>query len=238
MTMRSARPVEGSIGEHDAGARRAHLALDDDGDVHVGLREAALGAVEDGARAEQRGPAAPDGVHDGVGAADVEEGLVHARERRGLGVLRGGRGAHRDGLVDVAAGQGTVGRDDRRPPASRASAWSATSSRAAARGGLERERCRRRRRRRSCSASRARRPLSSQNAAYAGAATTKPAGTGGPPGSARPGWRPCPPANATSSRERSAKGRTACSRARAAVVLMRAPREARSSGSLGGGGRG
>ena len=40
------------------------LALDDDGDVHVGLREAALGAVEDRAGAEQRGPAAPDGVDD------------------------------------------------------------------------------------------------------------------------------------------------------------------------------
>ena len=63
--------------------------MDDDGDVHVGLPEALLGPVEDGAGAEQRGPAAAYGVDDLVGAADVEEGLVHSGEGRRLGVLSG-----------------------------------------------------------------------------------------------------------------------------------------------------
>ena len=82
--------------EHHAGPRRRHLTLHDHRDVHVCLTEAALGAIEDGARAEQRRPAATHGCDDLVRPADVEEGLVHAREGRGRGVLARRRRAHGD----------------------------------------------------------------------------------------------------------------------------------------------
>ena len=90
------RPLAGSIVNITPARVDSDLALDDDRDVHVGLAEAALGAVEDRAGAEQRRPAAAHRVDHRVGAADVEEGLVHARERRRLGVLGGRRRAHRD----------------------------------------------------------------------------------------------------------------------------------------------
>ena len=82
--------------EHHARARASHLALDDHGDVHVGLAKTALGPVEDRAGTEQRRPAAAHRVDDGVVTADVEEGLVHTREGGRLGVLGGRRRAHRD----------------------------------------------------------------------------------------------------------------------------------------------
>ena len=206
MTMRSSRPERRVDREHHAGARGLDLALDDHGDVHVGLREAALGAVEDGAGAEQRRPAAAHGVDDRVGAADVQEGLVHAGERRRLGVLAGRRRAHGDRGV-LAAGRARVGlrrwrraasraparprracaRSSRRPPSAAVSSTSRPSS---------------------ASITRSRRPFSSQNAAYAGAPTTKPGGTGSPAAVISPRFAPLPPAKSTSVFRRSPKRRT------------------------------
>ena len=101
--------------EHHAGARGVHLALHDDGDVHVGLPEAVDAPVVDRARAEQRAPAAAHGVDDRVGAADVEERLVHAGKGGDVGVLGRCRRAHGDGqdrIFTRPAGQLAVLRAD------------------------------------------------------------------------------------------------------------------------------
>ena len=67
-------------GEHNACTVDVDLPLDDDCDVHVGLRKTLLCAIENRPCAEQRPPAASHGVDDGIGAACVQERLVHARE--------------------------------------------------------------------------------------------------------------------------------------------------------------
>ncbi len=97
---RSARWVDR---EHHSGSGRTDLALDDHGDVHLGLRQPLVGAVVDRPGAEERAPAALDGHDDRIGAARVQVGLVHAGERGGLGVLCGRGGAHSDGRIGIAA---------------------------------------------------------------------------------------------------------------------------------------
>ncbi len=99
--------------EHHARARRLDLALHDHRDVDVGLAEALLRAVEDRARTEQRGPAAAHRVGHGAAALDVQEGLVHARERGRLGVLRGRGRAHRHRCPVLALAHLRVGLHDR-----------------------------------------------------------------------------------------------------------------------------
>lgn len=103
-----ALPRGGIDGEHHAGPGRRELELHDHGDVHLGLSEPIDAAVVDRACAEQRAPAAAHGVDYGVGAANVEEGLVHAREGGLGGVLAGSRGADRHRRVAVLAGESLV----------------------------------------------------------------------------------------------------------------------------------
>ena len=102
----------GVDGEHDPGPGGGDLALDDHRDVLVGLPESALGAIEDGAGAEHRCPAGADRVQHRVGAADVEEGLVHAGERGRRTVLgrRGGADGHRILIAEAEVGQGLTDR--------------------------------------------------------------------------------------------------------------------------------
>ena len=92
--------------EHHACAIDVELALYDDCDVHVRLSEPALCPVEDRARAEQGRPAATHRLDDGVGATDVQVGLVHSGERGGLCVLGRGRRTHGDAGIGAELGVG------------------------------------------------------------------------------------------------------------------------------------
>ena len=121
MTSSSRSPGGGVDGEHHAGTGRLELALHDDRNVHVRLCEVVDAPVVDSARAEQRAPAATHGVDHRVGSADVQEGLVHAREGARGGVLRSRRGAHGHGdgiparpVPTGLARQALVGRADLR----------------------------------------------------------------------------------------------------------------------------
>ena len=106
-------PGGGVDGEHHPGASRRDLALHDQCDVHVGLAEAPLGPVVHGAGAEQRRPAAAHRAQQLVRTADVQQGLVHAGEGGGLGVLGGGRGAHRHRRLRIVGGKPAIGIENR-----------------------------------------------------------------------------------------------------------------------------
>jgi hypothetical protein len=87
----------GVHGEHDAGSADvgADHALHARRERHLGVGEAVVDAVGDGAVVVERGENVLDGEQDVVDAADVQEGFLLARER-GVGeVLGGGAGAHR-----------------------------------------------------------------------------------------------------------------------------------------------
>ena len=99
--------------EHHAGTSGCHLALHHNCDVHLGLGEPAAGAIEHGAAAKQRGPAAAYSVDDGVGSGHVQERLVHSGKRGGLRVLRRCRGANSNGDLSFITGQVLVGLADR-----------------------------------------------------------------------------------------------------------------------------
>ena len=114
MTMRSRLPVAGSTVNMTPARVGGDLALDDDRDVHARAWEAALGAVEHRAAAEQRRPAAADGVDDRVGAAR-RSGRSRSCRRRTPSSVSSAVAEERTatGAVAVAARQRLVGGDDR-----------------------------------------------------------------------------------------------------------------------------
>ena len=192
-------------GEHHTGARGEDLALHDDRDVDVGERQSALSAVGQGARAEQRRPAASHRVDDGIRAADVQERLVHAGERRRRGVLRcRGRSHGHDGVAVAGVPERVIAAAD------------GPHDRVGNRFGVdELARVARRRLERvhivgvetlqpARAGGRADRPPSTKDA-KAGAPTTKPSGTCSPRPPAPPGWPLCRPRRR---RRRGAAGRS------------------------------
>ena len=106
MTVSVRVPVTGFGREQDPGRVRRHQFLDHDGQRDVVVGDAVLVAVGDRARVPQRRPAARDRVQHGVVAADVEVGVLLARERQGRQVLGGGRRAHghRHGVAERPVG--------------------------------------------------------------------------------------------------------------------------------------
>ena len=101
---------DGIGGEHHPGHVRVDHALHDHRQGDLGVVDALGGAVADGPLGPQRGPAAPGGVQHGVGAHDVEVGVLLTREAGPGQVLGGGRGTDRHRYVvaerAVARGDG------------------------------------------------------------------------------------------------------------------------------------
>ena len=98
MNTTSSKPDLGVDREHHAGRAEvgAHHALHAGRQRHVGVGEALVHAVADGAVVVERGEDLLDLVQHVVDAVHVEEGLLLAGER-GVGqVLGGGRRAHRE----------------------------------------------------------------------------------------------------------------------------------------------
>ena len=95
--MRSRSPLAGSAVNITPDGSRRDLPLDDDGDVHVRLPEAALRAVVRGCAPRTARPSSAARHPRPRRPLDVQERLVHPGERRGRGVLGGRRRSHRDG---------------------------------------------------------------------------------------------------------------------------------------------
>ena len=112
-------------GEQDSGHGRVHHPLDHHGERDRGGADPVGGAVAHGAVRPERRPALPDGGQHGVGAHDVQEGVLLAGEAGEGQVLGGGGRAHRhrgvrsQRRVGVPDGLGNVSRDvggqDERP---------------------------------------------------------------------------------------------------------------------------
>ncbi len=101
-------PGERIGGEHDPGGGGVDHPLHHDRHAHARPVDAVGPPVGDGAFVVEGVPAAPDRVHDGVRALDVEVGVLLSGEA-GVGQVLGGRaGAHRD----PAPAQGRVGPGD------------------------------------------------------------------------------------------------------------------------------
>ena len=211
-----ASPAGGVDREHHAGTRGLDLALDHDGDVHVGLAEAALGAVEDRAGAEQRGPAA-------------RAPLPPPRPRRARSSRS--RSSPRRTPTRCPQRSPTSARPlARRPRRRRAPRRRGGSRRSAIGHGLGRDhlagvigaaaklrRCRPRRLHRAAADALAK-PALRRRSGVGGGADHEPRGhRAARPRSARRGWRPCR-RRRMSSRESRSKKRT---RSIAVVVVMR-----------------
>ena len=90
---------DGVGGEHHPGHVRVDHPLHDDRQRDLGVVDALGGAVADRPLGPQRGPAAAGGVEHGVGADDVEVGVLLTGEAGPGQVLGGGRGADRHRYV-------------------------------------------------------------------------------------------------------------------------------------------
>jgi hypothetical protein len=80
-------------GEHHAGALRGHHLLHHDGNGRL-RRQIPVAPIEDGTGSPQGDPTVDDAAQQLFGPGDVGERLVHAGERRALGVLPDAGGAH------------------------------------------------------------------------------------------------------------------------------------------------
>src|SRR6185369_17235728 len=91
----------GVEGEHHAGGALVgtHHALDTGGERDVGVDEALVHAVGNGAVVVQRGEDFFDGVQDVFQADDVQEGFLLAGEGSVRQVFGGGRGTYGEGHV-------------------------------------------------------------------------------------------------------------------------------------------
>ncbi|MCY1220810.1 hypothetical protein D9M72_328400 [compost metagenome] len=104
--------VGGVHGDGDAGDAGVDHLLHHDGHGEAFVGDVVLEPVDDGAGSEERGPALPDVLGDGLDAGEPEVGVLLACERGIREVFRGGAGTHghRDGCVE-AGHQGLVGTD-------------------------------------------------------------------------------------------------------------------------------